>query len=1331
MRRKTSWAMLMTVALVLSMMLIPTSYADRYQKKVALKQERVKRTAQEDSAARKKLKRVNLDPVRRTQAELDRIALKKKERGKKDKKKDILGREMMSAMGALAAGAGPKMSRKEDWAGKVDLKKLKPASIRALELLPTSALSPSVIGSQDLIVHNPNEFTVFGIAGPSDLGFQSETSIDSNDDGTVLVAGFNDLSGFVLADANGNQSISGVARSTDGGATWAEVTTDPDLPGLLPVGASDGQIFGDPDVKWSPTLNAGAGGFYYASIFLRNSDFVQGMCVNISDPDGDNWSDPIEVDPTFRPNTAVPTDDDAADKEFIDVNLETGRIIMSWTNFPGTRPELRRFMDSPAATATAASAAALVVPVQILTTYSDDAGATWSPAVVVGQSTADPNDFVQSSMPRFIPGTNNGDAQVYVAYRVAFADGTRNVAVNRSTDGGTTWLGVAGVVIDAAYPEEDQIPGVDRINNSPALDVDYDTARVYVAYQRNNPWQNQPFSITPYTVGDIAMRTFIGVPTAPSVADGPFLINSDPGKDYAQQYPNVAVDQSTGRVWVNFLDQHVSEQGLPSGDLFESMSTFSTDQGATWSPPTAVSDRPWRAGFGNDSSEPNMGDYNQNVAEGGHVHTLWGGTSVQPLFTECKNPFIAVMCTPDTYYDKRLESQQIVQLRVLPESESFVEVGCTTPNTFFDPREQANFTVPLKNYVTNPNTGAATITGITATLTSSTAGVTIVDGTAAYPNIAPGDTENNSDPLTVQLSGSFVPGTIIDFVLTVNSDQGTTQQMFRTETGTPGTTATLINENFNSATTPNLPAGWTQAEGGCSLAPGACIAAHPWITSIARTPGNQAAFHTNTSGNSEWIRLFSPTVVIPTPAAGVQSYVLVDFDLNYSLEDNPAKLFEAFDGMFLRITDLNAPARSILAEAFATKITSAGKIDHHPAHLVRSNDPAYFADMSVWSDDSVELDTDGTIHVSMKFPAETMTGHSVQLRFEYTQDQIVDCTGSGGNPPCGIAVDNVVMRHVQLTNGGPAAVDLSLTKTDDPDPVVVGENITYTLDVKNNGPDTATNVVVVDKLPSSSAYVSATSSQGTCTRVGNIVTCNLGSMNNGAMATVTIVAKALGNPNTIFNTASVTSDACELDVSNNQEIESTKVIGLRRLTFSPSVVYGGCTDSTGTVVLSSPAGPGGVLVTLHSNSGKVQVPATVLIPANQISADFTAQTELVTKETVVTVSATAGTSRVTGRLKLLPVRIESITFSQNPVQGGQATIATITLSCNANRPAMTVRVLSNSAAAQPESPIIVPQGSTTGQSTINTLPVSSPRDVIITAVLPDGSFKRATLTITP
>lgn len=111
--------------------------------------------------------------------------------------------------------------------------------------------------------------------------------------------------------------------------------------------------------------------------------------------------------------------------------------------------------------------------------------------------------------------------------------------------------------------------------------------------------------------------------------------------------------------------------------------------------------------------------------------------------------------------------------------------------------------------------------------------------------------------------------------------------------------------------------------------------------------------------------------------------------------------------------------------------------------------------------------------------------------------------------------------------------DLSLTKVDSPDPVIAGNNLTYTLTVHNAGPDAASGIVVKDTLPSQVSYV--TSSGAPCTEapVGTI-TCNLDDLPNGGTESFQI--QVLVKANTVSNSAP------GIAIVNNATVSSTETI---------------------------------------------------------------------------------------------------------------------------------------------------------------------------------------------
>jgi len=93
----------------------------------------------------------------------------------------------------------------------------------------------------------------------------------------------------------------------------------------------------------------------------------------------------------------------------------------------------------------------------------------------------------------------------------------------------------------------------------------------------------------------------------------PKILNSKPGADRAQWFPWVTVDKDTGRVYVFYYDQGVAK----TGDLTRVSYVFSDNGGATWKSQKTLTDANFKAGWGNDTGQPNLGDYNQAVAQGG------------------------------------------------------------------------------------------------------------------------------------------------------------------------------------------------------------------------------------------------------------------------------------------------------------------------------------------------------------------------------------------------------------------------------------------------------------------------------------------------------------------------------------------------------------------------------------------------------------------------------------------------------------------------------------------------------------------------------------------
>ncbi len=440
--------------------------------------------------------------------------------------------------------------------------------------------------------------------GPA--GGQAETSIAVDSTGQHIVIGYNDTRGFALNPI----SVSGVMYSDDGGKTFVDGGQLPS-PGNDSIGTTRlPQIFGDPDVKYLGGCN-----FAYSSIMLKKfsaTAAAQTMSVHVSRDCGHTWSGPVEVTAATNPNGLVVggSPADAADKEFMSVDSETGRVMLSWSNF----------------TPFAAGG------VEISTTYTDNILDTnnpvaWSSHQVVAAADIDG----QSSVPGFAKGSSNA----YIAWRRFPGFYTNSIGFARSADNGQTWS--APIEINSNFVTMDQVLGNDRVNTSPSLAVDNSGGRfagnVYVVYADNNSFDGADIYVQKSSNGGVTFSV-------------PRILNSKPGLDRAQWFPWVTVDKDTGRVYVYYYDQGAAK----TGDLTRVSYVFSDNGGASWKSQKSLTDANFKAGWGNDTGQPNLGDYNQAVAQGGEFFAVWAGTTL-PGFTDGQPS--TSMTTPDIFF-KRL-----------------------------------------------------------------------------------------------------------------------------------------------------------------------------------------------------------------------------------------------------------------------------------------------------------------------------------------------------------------------------------------------------------------------------------------------------------------------------------------------------------------------------------------------------------------------------------------------------------------------------------------------------------------------------------------------------
>src|SRR5262249_55236855 len=162
---------------------------------------------------------------------------------------------------------------------------------------------------------------------------------------------------------------------------------------------------------------------------------------------------------------------------------------------------------------------------------------------------------------------------------------------------------------------------------------------------------------------------------------------------------------------------------------------------------------------------------------------------------------------------------------------------------------------------------------------------------------------------------------------------------------------------------------------------------------------------------------------------------------------------------------------------------------------------AYVLMTGVWAVGTVPTATPQTLQITATVAG---SGATTNTAFVVASDQ----------------VDPNVNNNAASVQVTPQPADLALGKQVSNATPAVGDTITFTITLTNNGPATATGVAVTDLLPAGLTFVSATPSQGTYNSMTGAWT--VGTVTTAVPQTLLISAQVTGST-AMTNTATVTA----------------------------------------------------------------------------------------------------------------------------------------------------------------------------------------------------------------
>jgi uncharacterized repeat protein (TIGR01451 family) len=144
-------------------------------------------------------------------------------------------------------------------------------------------------------------------------------------------------------------------------------------------------------------------------------------------------------------------------------------------------------------------------------------------------------------------------------------------------------------------------------------------------------------------------------------------------------------------------------------------------------------------------------------------------------------------------------------------------------------------------------------------------------------------------------------------------------------------------------------------------------------------------------------------------------------------------------------------------------------------------------------------------------------------------------TVSASNPDPNTSNNSATVTGTVVNNNPNADVGVSVAG---PSAGTEGGSVTYTITVTNAGPAGATGVTLTDTLGSLLNYTSATTTQGTFSQSGGVVTFSIGNIAANGTVTATVTAQANEDGST-SNAASVSATSPDPNTANNSASATT------------------------------------------------------------------------------------------------------------------------------------------------------------------------------------------------